>query len=285
MDLIEVLEAKGVEYKKTNNPSEIVLKCTNPFHEDSSPSLSYNLDKNLFNCWSCGFKGGATKFLASIGVTEILELDSKQPHKINKLKDKLRKLQGIEDIHIPDDAMPFTQDYRSISGKTYKDFKAFYTQELGLIEYICFPIYQYGKLRFIEGRATKDFVKQGKYLRKPAQAQVSDVLFPLDKVTDLTHIILVEGLFDMLNLWDLGYENVLCIFGAHNFNTKKLNIIDSLGTTKVTLLLDPDIAGQRAAEKIEKLLDSRNIMCNNVVLPEGKDPGNLNIKEAMRYIK
>lgn len=285
MDLLDILEEKGIEYKKTNNPSEIQLKCTNPYHEDSTPSLSYNLDKNLFNCWSCGFRGGATKFLASIGVTEILDLESKQPHKINKLKDKLRKLQGIADIKLPADAAPFNRDHRAISAKTYNDFGAFYTQELGLIDYVCFPIYQYGKLRFIEGRATKDFEKQGKYLRKPAQAQVADVLFPLDKVTSLSHIILVEGLFDMLNLWDLGYENVLCIFGAHNFNKKKLDILDRLGTTKVTLLLDPDIAGQRAAEKIEKMLDSRNIMCNNVVLPQDKDPGSLNIQQAMRYIK
>lgn len=285
MDLLDILDEKGIEYQKTNNPSEIKMKCTNPYHEDSDPSLSYNLDKNIFNCWSCGFRGGATKFLASIGVTEVIELESKQPHKINKLKEKVKKLQGLDSVKIPEDAVPFTKDYRAISEKTYRNFEAFYTYEFDLIDYVCFPIYQEGKIRFIEGRDTKDLAAQPKYNRKPAKAKVSDVLFPLDKVSGNKHVILVEGLFDMLNLWDLGYENVLCMFGAYNFNKEKLDLLDKMGVIKVSLMLDPDIAGQRAAEKIEKLLDSRNIICDNIVLPEGKDPGNLTIEQAMRYIK
>ena len=52
MELIELLDKRGIEYKKTNNPSEILISCTSGEHEDKSPSLSYNLDKNLFHCWS-----------------------------------------------------------------------------------------------------------------------------------------------------------------------------------------------------------------------------------------
>ena len=285
MDLPELLTSKGIEFVKGNNPSEIQMKCTNPNHEDSSPSLSFNLDKNIFNCWSCGFRGGATKFLASIGETEIISLESKQPHKINKLKDKLSSMRGLEAISIPEDAHMFAQPYRAISEKTYKEFRAFTTQEMFLIDYLCFPIYQFGKLRFIEGRAIKNLEKESKYSRKPGSAKIADVMFPLDKLQNTYHVILVEGLFDMLNLWDLGYENVLCLFGAHSFNKEKLNILDNFGITKVTLILDPDKAGQSAAEKIEKFLDTRNIICDNVILPQGKDPGNLTIEQAIRYIK
>ena len=61
MELIELLNTRGIEYKKTNNPSEILISCTSGLHNDTNPSLSYNLDKNLFHCWSCGFGGGASK--------------------------------------------------------------------------------------------------------------------------------------------------------------------------------------------------------------------------------
>lgn len=286
MDLLELLDEKGIEYQKTNNPAEIKLRCTNPEHVDSTPSMMYNMDKNLFNCWSCGYRGGVTKFLRSIGEEHILELESKQPHKINKLRDKLNKARGIGVVEIPTDAKPFVQDYRAISAKTYKRFGAFYTSELNLIDYLCFPIYQFGKLRFIEGRLLReDLPNQARYSRQPAASKVSDIMFPLDKVENLSHVILVEGLFDMLNLWDLGYENVLCLFGAHSFNREKLDILDTLGVNRVTLMLDPDLAGQRAAEKIERMLDKRNIRCNNILLPEDYDPGNLSIKQAMRLIR
>ena len=86
MDLVDLLNRRGIEYRKTNNPSEILISCTSGEHIDKSPSLSYNLEKNMFHCWSCGFSGGITKFMKSIGETVILDVDSKQPYKIKKLK-------------------------------------------------------------------------------------------------------------------------------------------------------------------------------------------------------
>ena len=68
MDLVELLNTRGIEYKKTNNPTEILVSCTSGEHTDKSPSLSYNLEKNIFHCWSCGFSGGINKFMKSIGV-------------------------------------------------------------------------------------------------------------------------------------------------------------------------------------------------------------------------
>ena len=94
MELIELLNTRGIEYKKTNNPSEILISCTSGLHNDSNPSLSYNLDKNIFHCWSCGFGGGASKFLESIGEVTRLPVDSKQPYRIKKLQDALAKLKG-----------------------------------------------------------------------------------------------------------------------------------------------------------------------------------------------
>ena len=89
MDLIEVLDRRGVEYKKTNNPTEILISCTSGEHVDKSPSLSYSLEKNVFHCWSCGFSGGVTKFLESIGEVTRIPVESKQPFKIQKLKNKI----------------------------------------------------------------------------------------------------------------------------------------------------------------------------------------------------
>lgn len=285
MDLVEVLDKRGIPWKRTNNPSEILISCTSGEHTDSSPSLAYNLDSHLFQCWSCGFKGGSTRFLASIGETAIIDVDSKQPYKIQKLKTKIQKKIELDNIKLPDDRRLISDQFKGIGARTLKEFGAFTTNELNLSEYICVPVYQHGKLKFIEGRFTRYLENQPKYYRQPKDATVVDCLFPLDKVKNTNHIILVEGLFDMLNMWQLGYKNTLCIFGASNFNKKKLSILDQLGVTRVDIAMDSDAAGTRAAEKIAGLLDSRNIYARIIKLPEGKDPGDLTSIEAERVFK
>ena len=98
MDLVELLTERGIEFKRTNNPSEILISCTSGEHADKNASLSYNLEKNVFHCWSCDFSGGISKFMKSIGETVILDVDSKQPYKIKKLRDKIRNIIEADDI-------------------------------------------------------------------------------------------------------------------------------------------------------------------------------------------
>ena len=120
MELVELLNHRGIEYRKTNNPSEILISCTSGEHTDKSPSLSYNLEKNIFHCWSCGFSGGITKFMTSIGETTRLDVDSKQPYKIKKLKDKIRNIIEIDTLdcaktsHIPNSTIPLCITISSI---------------------------------------------------------------------------------------------------------------------------------------------------------------------------
>ena len=285
MDLVELLNHRGIEYRKTNNPSEILISCTSGEHIDKSPSLSYNLEKNVFHCWSCGFSGGITKFMVSIGETVRLDVDSKQPYKIKKLKNKLRKVIEQDEIKLPEERHVYAGESKGIAGRVMKEFQAFTTQHLGLKDYICIPVYQFGKLKFIEGRYAGMIAGKPKYYRRPQGASVSDIIFPLDKVKNTNYVILVEGIFDMLNMWQLGYHNTLCIFGAANFSRKKLEILDRIGVTRVDILMDPDAPGQMAASKISEMLDTRNILSRKIKLPVGVDPGELNQRQAETFLK
>ena len=40
MELMELLNKRGIEYRKTNNPAEILISCTSGEHTDKSASLS-----------------------------------------------------------------------------------------------------------------------------------------------------------------------------------------------------------------------------------------------------
>lgn len=280
MELLELLDKRGIEYRKTNNPNEIAICCTSGEHEDNSPSLQYNLEKDIFNCWSCGFSGGQMKFLQSIGEITTIDVTSKQPYKIKKLKDKLRKLTEINEIKLPEDWRIYNEEFRGISKETLKQFKAFTTYNPKFQDYLCIPIYQHGKLKFIEGRLLKDLENQPKYFRQPASSKVSDIVFPLDKIGNTNYVILVEGLFDVINMWDLGYTNTLCIFGTSNFNKYKAELLDNIGVTAVDIMMDSDKAGAKAANNIANLLDSRNIFSRIIKLPPGIDPGELTTAQA-----
>lgn len=285
MDLVELLDKRGIPYKKTNNPYEILVTCTSGQHQDNNASLSYNLEKHIFNCWSCGFRGGATKFLQSIGEMTIIDFDSKQPYKIKKLKEKLRAKIEVDDIKLPEDRKLYLEDFRGIDANIYREFKAFTTNEMDLTDYLCIPVFQHGKLKFIEGRLLRDLENQPKYYRRPAKAVVSDVLFPLDKIKNTNYVILVEGIFDAINMWKIGYNNTLCVFGTTNFSKKKLDLLDNMGITRVDIMMDSDAPGVKAAEKIAEMLDSRNIYARIITLPKGVDPGELTKEQAERLLK
>ncbi len=285
MDLLELLDKRGIPYKRTNNPNEILITCTSGLHDDKNASLSYSLEKHIFNCWSCGFRGGAAKFLKSIGETEYLDIQSKQPYKIKKLKDKIQTILDSDELKLPSDRRLFLEEYRGISPAIYKEFGAFTTTSMNFNDYLCIPIYQHSKLKFIEGRFLRNLEEQPKYFRQPAKAKVNDILFPLDKVKHTNHIILVEGLFDMLNMWNNGFTNTLCLFGATNFSKKKAEILDNRGITRVDIMMDSDSPGRAAAQKIAELLDSCDISSRIIELPPGLDPGEITKQLAERLLR
>jgi len=86
-------------------------------------------------------------------------------------------------------------------------------------------------------------------------------------------------------MWQLGYKNTVCLFGASNFNRNKLAIIDRIGVTKVDIMMDPDAAGDMAADKIAKLLDTKYIYSRIIKLPLGKDPGDITKIEATEALR
>ena len=283
--LIEILEEKGIGYKTTNNPSQILITCTNPDHNDKHPSLSYDLENNIFNCWSCGFRGGQRKFLRSIGVDTSVYFESKQSYKVIKLRKKLDNIMSLNSVRMPYETRPVIGSFRNIPKETLANFNAFFTTELGLEDYVCFPIYQFDKLRFIEGRYRFKNDKKSKYLRRPMNVTVTDVAFPIDKLEATEHIILVEGIFDMLNMWQHGFHNVLCIFGSQNFGKRKIALLERLNTLSVVLMMDGDEAGRKATPKIKALLEKKDIQTHAVHLPDNVDPGNLSLETIQYYLK
>ena len=61
LDFFEVLAHFGFE-TKANGKHQVKIHC--PFHDDANPSCGINLDKKVFNCFSCQAKGNVLDFFA-----------------------------------------------------------------------------------------------------------------------------------------------------------------------------------------------------------------------------
>ncbi len=284
--IVEILKNKGIDFEKTNDPNEIKIKCTSGEHEDRTPSLYYNLQKDKFQCWSCGFKGGSLQFLKSIGIdtplnTAVNDIGVKK----NLLQQRISKLlNNSTNLTLPEDKIPYAGSYRMLSQQEVIREQCFMTNSYGLSGYLCFPIFEFGKLRFIEARVLNEAEGKSKWTRYPSGIDMSNTLYPLDKFKKNGTVILVEGLLDCLYLRSLGYLNTLCIFGTNGFTFTKGEMLKNYGVVNVIPLMDGDRAGQAAVERIAILCQRLKLNCQRVQLDLDKDPKEYTLKELKSMI-
>ncbi len=148
----------------------------------------------------------------------------------------------------------------------------FHTGKLG--NRIAFPIYdKQGRIIGFSGRWIYENCKEGVIKWKHLNPKNS-FLFPIfAEISD--SVILVEGISDVLKLWECGIKNVLCIFGTKISNA----VINHLCTFPLKRIFistnnepDNDSIGNRAAEEIKvKLSKFFNKSVLQIKLPPVKD--------------
>lgn len=280
--VLDLLKSKNVYF--TTSGQDYVTKCFNPEHNDSNPSFRIDRTTGIAHCFSCGFKTNVFKFY---GV-----LTNNVSIKIAKLRQKLRDVtEQLKGLEYPEGYTPITQKFRGISVATLRKFDAFSTDKVEkLADRICFPVPDItGRTAVFVARHTMSNANP-RYVNFPGGVEMP--LFPSSvPKEDFTSIILVEGLFDMLNLYDKGIHNAICCFGTNTLYSslrEKLLPFKAQGITKVFILFDGDTPGREAAKKLKPLIEEENFIVEVIDLPDDTDPGNLSeedIRSIMEYIK
>jgi len=201
---------------------------------------------------------------------------------VAKLKEKIDQLIinsiGLE---IPPVAIPYTKSFKGITAATLQHFGAFYipgegTYLKGMEDRIIFPIRDItNKIVMFLGRHTLSQASP-RYLNYPSGIVIP--LYPPTISPKYTSAVLVEGIFDMLNLVDKGIENTICLFGTNTLqkDTKnKLLPYKMQGIQKLYLMMDGDTAGREAAKKLKPLIEQEGFECEIINLEEDTDPGML----------
>lgn len=115
-----------------------------------------------------------------------------------------------------------------------------------------------------------------KYLNSPETPIYSKgrTLYGLDvtkgAIKKHNYCVLVEGYFDLAQVWQAGVTNVVASSGTA-LTVSQARLLKRFAG-KIVLSFDPDAAGQGAAVRSSELLVAEGFQVNVALLPEGSDP-------------
>lgn len=279
MKVLELVKKLGYQYHEKGN--DYVVKCINPEHDDTHPSMRIDKITGVYNCFSCGFSGN---LLRENGV-RLNKVDVRSARILDKIKDFRRP-----SLEMPIGSIPYTTPYRNISADTLMYYEAFTHPDYE--SRIVFPLRDLnGDIVVFIGRHLHTKTAD-KYLFIPKG--IDPPLFPSKPVAIYENsIILVEGIFDALNLIDKGLQNTICAFGTQSLYAKKkrklkkekFEYLRVMGVETIYIMFDGDKAGREASQDLEDLINESGIFNAEIIeLPEGLDPGDLD-KHQVQHIK
>jgi DNA primase len=259
-----------------------------PIHKgDGQGAFNVNITKNAFNCFSCQARGNVLDFVAAmeqcsvrdagLKLKEWYSISSEPPLATTKTKPAAGsggagekaaaenkpltfQLKGVDPNH------PYLAE-RGISRETADTFGiGFFGGKGSMNGRVVIPIHnQRGQLVAYAGRAIEG--SEPRY-KLPVGFHKSAELFNLHRVT-AQEVILVEGFFDCMKVWQSSNPFVVALMG-NNMSQQQEKIITAR-FKRVTILLDGDDAGRKAAEGIASRLIHK-LHVRIIDLPDGKQP-------------
>jgi DNA primase len=248
--------------------ADAIVTCLNPEHADSSPSMRIDKITGIFNCFSCGYKGNIFTHFGE----KANQLQLRRELLKKRIREKRSESVGLS---FPKGSVPYLGNWRDIKPETYKRFEAFQQHDPDHIGRIVFPVRDIsGRIVSFNGRHTTGGTP--KYMISPAGAKLP--LYPIVEPIQGS-IILVEGIYDMVNLHDKGLTNAVCTFGTKNINEDKLRMLSIQGVEEVIIFFDGDTAGQDAAKEVKEMVERVGLTSRNVGLKD-TDPGALPLQSV-----
>ena len=267
MGIEDVLKHYGLLEGLRRRKDELVGFC--PIHDKkryNKDSFSANTTKQNWHCFACGRGGNILDFVAEMEDVNIREaaLLIKNWFGVGGKRKLTREKEGApepeREFNPPlsfelklDPSHPYLKE-RGLKRRTIKTFGLGYCRR-GLMQgRIGIPIHnEKGELVAYGGRWPGDPPEGEPKYKLPPNFKKHLVLFNLNRAKELADegLILVEGFFDVFQLWQKGEKNAVGLMGTSMSNEQERLILETLGPEgKLTLMLDPDEAGQKAEKEI-----------------------------------
>ncbi len=312
--MVQVLEHYGLMSRMKQNGDSITGAC--PIHEgNNNTAFRVSISKNCWNCFSqCGCGGNILDFVAKkekVSLPKAAKLlvewfdlkieapegenDSPRQEKSDsRVREKNQAKREVPKPAEPDDTkgenkplefvlknLQADHPYlaaRGLSPETVQTFGLGFCQKGLLNGRVAIPIHNIkGELIAYAGRWPGDTDKE-KYLF-PKGFKKSLELFNFNRVIQEPAdrpLIIVEGFFDCMKLWQCGVKRVVALMGSSlSFAQWELIRTHTKANSEIIVMLDEDEAGQEAREQIAGRLAKFCFVKVHLFDEFGKQPENL----------
>jgi len=288
ISLLDYLQTQNWQPARRISRGRLMGLC--PLHLDHKPSFLVDPLKNLFYCYGCGHGGDLIRFVElyhQVRFGEAMALLRRS--RCGSLLSEVARFYQIQ-LHRHPEAAEYLEQRGIHQPQVIEEFAMGYApgrclrhwlitlgyslgelQQAGLVNAagldsfshrIVFPLEANLYGRAIGNAAPHRFLPGGK-----------GGLYGWERVNHYSEVILVEGLFDLVVLWQAGFRNATCALGSH-LNTRQLRqLCDGVPRT-VYLAFDSDAngSGQQTALRLSRRLRQQGATALRVQLPDGHDP-------------
>jgi len=273
------------------NYNERTHKGLCPFHSEKSPSFSYDTKTHTFKCFGCGETVDVVSYLIDHEGLSYIEA-------IKQLCDEEGIDAQIDDVSIAHkkredeqvyvkpnvkateltDAMVNHIKSRGISERTIKNFRVVAsTQNFkdGNKKAFAFPCYD----------ENNDLVNYSFRTKDKMFKQVKDaksILWGMWLVQDFKQLVITEGQFDTMAVYESGVKNVVSIPAGSNNRKYIDNCFEFLSKfDELIFWIDNDEPGRHAGQNLKDRFPNARILAHN----ECKDPNEVLIKLGKEEVK
>jgi DNA primase len=317
--MVQVLEHYGLMSRMHQNGDSITGAC--PIHEGKNETaFRVSISKNCWNCFSqCGCGGNVLDFVSKKEKVSLLKAanllvewfnlrieppqsedasprkEKKEPPVREKSEPKRTESKPVE----ADDGKgenkplefvlknlqpehPYLTE-RGLSAETIQTFGLGFCSKGLQKDRIAIPIYNAtGQLVAYTGRWPGNTDKEKYQLPKGFKKSLE--LFNLHRaITESPDqpLVIVEGYFDCIKLWQHGIKHVVALMGS-SLSPAQEELIrkHTNATSRIILMLDEDNAGQKAREEIAARLSKFCFVKTHVFDKPGTQPEHLSAEEA-----
>jgi len=262
-----------------------------PLHEDHQPSFLVDPHKNLFYCYGCGRGGDVIRFAELYhqvrfpqavallcqwrGLPPLLhEAAGFYRMQLHRHSEAVAYL-CQRGIHSPDLVEHMRIGYAPggcLRGwLTQLGFPLQTLREAGLVTASGYDAYMHRIVFPLEGNL------YGRSISATAPPHrflpgAKGGLYLWEQARQYSEVILVEGLFDYVVLWQAGFHNVTCSIGSHLNGHQYRQLTDGRRTVYLAFDADTNGSGQQAAQSLACRLREQGVDVRRVSLPDGHDP-------------
>ena len=296
---MEIILARYAVNWLRRKDDELRGRC--PIHEgESKDTFHVSVSKNVFNCFSCKKRGNVLDFVAAMEKCSVRDAAIKITEWFSVVGDGPKEGSGQAEKSTapPAERKPEEVTNRPLSfelkgielGHSYLKERGLFVETLetfgvgffsgkgSMAGRVVIPIHdEVGQLVAYAGRAIDN--TEPKY-KLPAGFHKAQVIYNLHRVT-AEEVIVVEGFFGCMAVWQSLNPFVVALMGS-SMSARQEELLTAR-FKRVTLLLDGDEVGKKAAEEIAGRL-VRRLFVRTVELPENKQPDTVSPDELRKLL-